>query len=436
MYLREIAGRTAVLAFSIVLAGNLTASAQPLDSLVRAGVERHPSLESVRLAAEQAEFKGESLSAWSPPRAGVEMRMLPPLNPNPFSRGETMFMVEQDIPLFGQKNRMGEAAKLEADVRRQEHAVLERELRSRITSLYYRAWAVDRRRELNRENRQLAELLYDDATTRFELDRGSQTDLYRLGTEIEELNATLRSLNRERESLQGVMNALLLHDAGDTLVIVDSVPVTPLPPFASLLEGLNQHPALRKMEESARMSEAQAVAAESQLDPMLMLRGGVALMPQGHPARMGTLENMVGEINRGGSPESETFGLMAGAMLSIPIAPWSRSGPEAQAESARLQGKRALADRETVRQELIADLRRAYDAAEQSMIWIEHYRDRQIPLLMQTLETLRSEYINGGASVTSLIETYGMLVDARERIIKSRMEYGIALVQIERIAGE
>lgn len=426
----------AMLAFVVAMVCVNYMSAQPLDSLVSIALERHPSLEAVQHSIDRTEAAARAAGAWSAPKAGVQFQMLPPLNPNPFAKGETMLMLEQEIPLFGQNKKMAQGMLSAKAVREEELAGIKRQLQAKIASLYYQAWSVDQRRNLNRQNRSIVEVLYSNVEARYELNSGSQADLYRLATEIERLDAELRSMDHERRTLQTVLNTLLVRDVADTVVVVDTVPFAPLPAFEDLILRLNQNPDLKKMEAMAAMNEANAIAAESMLDPMLMLRGGVALMPEGHPARMGNIGHMVGEINKGMTLEPEPVGLMVGAMISIPIAPWSRSGPEAQAESARLEGKQALAEREQMRQEMVAMLRQEYGMIERNRIWIEHYQGKQIPLLEQTLQTLQSDYINGRASFTALLDVYQTLVMAEEELIMNRKDYALGLIAIERIAGE
>lgn len=412
------------------------AHAQPLDTLVRRAFERHPSLESFRLAADRAERRADAAAAWEPPRAGVEISMLPPRNPNPFSKGETMFMVEQEIPLFGQNRRMEEAMRLGGDIARQDLQGTMLEIRARIESEYYRMILLDQQMRLNRENRALADVLYDNVEAVYGVTDMSQADLYSIAVEIERLDAELRTLQIKRQTVQAELNALLLQPTDDTVIVTGELPAEPLPPFDVLVKSLETNPELKKMEAMAAMNEAEAMAEESMLDPMLMLRGGVAVMPEGHPVRMAELGEMVDQLHASGANDVERLGLMVGAMISIPIAPWSRSGPEARAEAARLEGKEALAQRDAMRQEMIAMLRREHGMAQTARVWIEHYRDRQIPLLEQTLSTQRNDYMNGRASITALLETYRMLVMAREEIAMREAEYATALAQIKRMTGE
>ena len=412
------------------------AQAQPLDTLVRRALERHPSLAAFRLSGERAESAAQAALAWEPPRAGLEFSMLPPSNPNPFTRGETMFMVEQEIPLFGRNRKMAEAMRAQAAVSEEERAGTERELRARIATEYYRLLLLGRQAGLNRESRALAEVLYADAETRYQVGNGSQADLYMIAIEIERLDAALRAIDVERRTARTAINTLTFAPPDDTVIVADTLPPVPLPPFDELVAMLEENPELKKMDAMARMSEAEAVAAEGMLDPMLMIRGGVAAMPMGHPVRMAELGDMVDEFHASGENSVERLGITAGVMVSFPLAPWSRSGPEAQAQAARIAGEEAMLRKSAMHSDMIAMLRREYGMAEQALVWIEHYRNKQIPLLEQSLKATRTDYMNGRASISALVEIYRMLTMAREEIAMREAEYATALEQIRKQTGD
>lgn len=436
---RRIRSSLLLLCFSCfsaaLLCTGLAANAQPLDTLVHRAIERHPAIAATQLSVARSETDARAAGAWDPPRAGVEISMLPPLNPNPFTRGETMFMVEQEFPLFGQKKKMADAMRAGGDVRGEELAATARELRARVETEYYQLILLERRAELNRQSRALAEILYADAETRYRVNGASQGDIYLPAIEIERLDAALRAIRIQQQTAQTAINTLLLQPPGDTIILSDTLPLNPLPPFEELVEQIEANPELKKMDAMARMNEAEAVAALGMLDPMLMVRGGVAVMPMGHPVRMAELGTMVDEFHAYGDNSVERLGLAAGVMLSIPLAPWSRSGPEARAEGARLQGEEALARKAGMRRDMVEMLRREYAMAQEAQVWIEHYRTKQIPLLEQSLKTLRTDYMNGRTTISSLVDVYRMLTMAQEEIAMREAEYGKAWAQIKKMTS-
>jgi outer membrane protein TolC len=208
-----------------------------------------------------------------------------------------------------------------------------------------------------------------------------------------------------------------------------------LPSFDSLAGAVDTHPELRQMEAMARMSEAEADAQEAMLRPMLMLRAGVAYMPEGHPLREGS--EMVAQLGEHETVQMDPmhFGLTAGAMLSIPLAPWSRSGPTALAEERRLEADRQLLKRDAMRQDMLGMLRSAYAKAERARLRINYYRGAQIPLLEKSLDALRADYTNRRTDFTSVVDGYSMLVMAHMDEYMQEMEYAMALSMITEITG-
>lgn len=428
---------TAMLAVAVLAGvGGLRLSAQPLDSLVRRALDVHPSLEASRLAVEQAEAKASGAGAWQPPMVGLETRMLPPLNPNPITRGETMVMVEQSIPLFGQNRLRQESMRLAAPIREEEMRGTEIGLRADVADLYYRIASLDRLRDLNRTDRNLTEIFYREAESVYEFGGTSQAELYDIAVEIRRLETELLDINIRRRSLQESLNTILGREMADTIISSDSLPAPALPPFDALVSMLDAAPGLRRMEAMAAMSDAQAEAAEAELDPMLTLRGGVAVMPDGHPVRMDRLQPMVSEITTGGSIESEHLGLMVGAMISIPIAPWASDGPKGRAEASRVEARQAIAERASMRTDMIERLRRVYGEAEQNLIWIDHFTTGEIPLLEQGLQVRRDAYAEGTGSVDHVLDALERLIKARRTVLTHRTEFALALANLERIVGQ
>jgi len=425
-FLRAVAAGLSLL----VVVGTL--SAQPLDSLVRLAVERHPSIEAAELAVRQADARARAASAWDPPGVGVEFRMLPPSNPDPTSKGETMVMIEQMIPLFGQKRAMADAMAVGAEVGEASAASARRRLRTRVEREYYTLWLLGRRLELNAESRDIAERLYRSVETRYIASTAGQSDLLRLQVEIERLETEREEIEQERIESRARLNAILVRPVDDSVAVDPVLAVDSLPPFESIDSLLLDNPELRRMEAMAKMSRVEADAESAMLKPMLMLRGGVTYMPQGHPVR----EASVGEhgvIAHGDGVMK--FGLSVGATLSVPIAPWSRSGPEGRAEALRIDAERTLDDREAMRLEMSGMLRATYAQARRALLKMSFYRDTQGPLLERTLDALRADYVNGRIPFSSVLDGYSSLIMTRMDAYMEQMQYSMALSMMAEIVG-
>ncbi len=411
-------------------------AAQSVDSLLAIALRTHPGFEEIGFAEEGAEARARAAGAWEAPRIGLQFQMLPPTNPNPVSKGETMLMVEQGIPLGGQNRAMAEAERSMAAVAEPEREALRRELRARIEEEYYAIWEIDRQRELNRLNRELAEVLYEDVEIRYTVNRTPQTDLYAIALRIERLNAEEILLAQQRAERSVRLNAVVGRALDDTVIVVDEPTFDSLPPFDELVAALRDHPDLRRMERMAEVQESMADAARSDLKPMLMLRGGVSWMPEGHPVRTRTLGEMVDAFHSTGSTHGQQIGLTVGGMLSLPLASWSRSGPEGRAEAAELAARETLAGRDRMLREMTAMLRRPYGMIERGNTMIGFYRDRQIPLLEQQLKALRTDYIGSRTDFSRLLEVYEMLVMSREEIVMREGEIARAWGEIRELVGE
>ena len=412
-----------------------SAVAQPVDSLVALALRTDPGFASIGIAGERAEARARAAGAWEAPRVGLQFQMLPPLNPNPVTKGETMLMVEQMVPLGGQKREMAEAERSMTLLLDPEREALRRDLRREIEQEYYTIWEIDRERDLNRRNRALTEVLYEDVELKYTVNRAAQTELYALAIELEKLDADEKILQQRRNESSVRLNALSGRSLDDTVMIVDPPELPPLPPFEQLADRLRGHPELLRMEKMAEVQRKMAGAARSDLKPMLMLRGGISWMPEGHPVRTRTLGEMVESFHSTGMTHGEQIALSFGGMLSFPLSSWSRSGPEGKAEEAELAAQQSLADREKMLREMIAMLRKPYGMIERGITMIDYYRERQIPLLEQQIEALRADYIGDRVGFDRLIEVYRMLVMSREEIVMREGEMARAWSEIREMTG-
>jgi outer membrane protein TolC len=421
----------------MLLSTGSTAVSQTLDSLVQLAFMAHPSVAAARLAMGQADARARSAAAWEPPSIGLEFNELPTNNPNPFARGETMLMVEQMIPLFGQNRKMARAMEFGKEVAEADVASIRRELRARVEREYYTLWLLNRRAKLNAESRTLADLLHKTAEVRYTTNTTGQSDIYRIMIEIERLATEAHEIASEGTEALGRLNALLMRPAETPVEPVDTLPAQSLPSYDLLADAIGTHPQLRQMEAMARMSQAEAEAQEAMLKPMLMLRAGFAYMPEGHPLREGSeMVASLGEHGAAADMEPMRFGLTVGAMLSIPFAPWSRSGPEGLAEERRLLADQQLLKRDAMRQDMQAMLRSAYSQAERARLRADYYSGTQIPLLQKSLEASRSDYTNRRTDFSSVIEIYSMLIMAHMNLYMQEMEYSMALSMITEITGQ
>jgi outer membrane protein, heavy metal efflux system len=104
----------------------------------------------------------------------------------------------------------------------------------------------------------------------------------------------------------------------------------------------------------------------------------------------------------------------------------------AKAEYEHRQAQQALEalDRELVQQAHVA-VKRAQVAAENARF----YRDEYLPLQEESLQLAREAYRVGRAQLLAVLDVQRGLLDARAGYISALAEAGIAIVELERVAG-
>jgi len=420
-----------LLVVPFILLSALTAAAQPLEQFEHRLLQANPSIASARVITERARERGRAASAWQPPGVGIELNMLPPGEPDPTSKGETMVMFEQMVPLWGQNLAMARAMEAEEAVGRAEVDVRGSGLLSQLRVLYYTVWFVDRRLEVVALSRGLLESLRRVAETQYEVSRAPQTDLLALAVEAESTELERSDLLRWRKELEVEINALAALPLDSPIVASTSPPDRSLPPWDSLRALVSSNPDLQRMEAMATMNHLEADARLAMLDPMVMLRGGLAWMPQGHPLR----EAQVTEHGVQHGDGVMRWGLRLGAMITIPMAPWSRVGPEGEAEALRLDGRRNLIERDDMRIRMESMLRSNYLRAQRARSGLEFVLKTSIPLLEKRLDAAQAEYSNGRIAFSTLIEGYRALIRSHIDLAQRRLDYGTAFATIANITG-
>ena len=420
----------------LLLAPSAELPAQSIDSLVALALLSHPEQQSVAYRAAAVRERSNSMRAWDPPRIGARVSMLPATDPNPFSRGETTFLAEQSIPLFGSRNRGAEAELAMVGVEESRLPVLERELRWEIGETYYRAWEAKELIALSRESRELLKKLYEEAERRTTLSRESSGRLYDLATEIARLE--LAEENHRADLHEAIVHINILAGRPLELPITLEDPIDlidSLPSFQALREELEDHPSLLRLERTAEAREERAEGIDAYLEPTLTVGAGVSVMPSGHPVRTGTLGTRVAEINAGTDPEGTILGLSLGGMLSIPTASWSRSHAEGRAEAELYTAHALRADRASLLRKMSARLHHLHGEVARSQRMLSFYREKQIPLLEQQIDVERSAYVVGKANLADLIESWLTLLIVREELLLRRTEKATQLLEIEVMTG-
>lgn len=409
-----------------VLAMPAAAAAQPLDSLVATALRVHPNVRAAQRAIAAADHRARAASAWDPPSVGIEFRDLVVDNPTPWNNGETMLMAEQMIPLFGQNRAMANAMAAERPVAEASLEALQRKIRLRVQEEYLSAWLADRTLEQNAEEQRLTELIHRSATISFEAGKTPSSDLLRIESELARLANQATTISTERAESVGRLNTLLARPANSPIQIAAELPPASLPPFDSARAAIANHPALRQMEAMAQMSRLQAEAATAMGRPMLMLRGGIGYMPEGHPLR----EASVGEHGATTTSEPMNWGLTVGAMMTIPSIGWSRDRAEGETLAWETEAEKNLEEGAGMKLEMEGMLRAAYARAERAASTIRSLRQTQTPLLERTLQALRNDYAANRTSLSALLDGMKMLAMTRMELLMAQMEQAMGAAMV------
>ena len=129
------------------------------------------------------------------------------------------FRLSQKIPFIGKLRLRGEIAQHILEFIESEEETTYRTLISQAKRLFFQLFFNKAARQVNKENRDIASRLIDDAMVIYTIGKGSQDDILKAQIELQKLNDELLMLLSEKETLISLINALMdrsqLHQIGE-----------------------------------------------------------------------------------------------------------------------------------------------------------------------------------------------------------------------------
>lgn len=399
----------------LVMALPLWAWGQDLEDYQKIAAENNPGLQGRYKEFKAALEKVPQVSSLPDPTLSfgyfispVETRVGPQ---------QAKFSLSQMFPWFGTLEAQGNAAALMAQAKYQSFIDARNELFYQVADAYYPLYELDEQLRLQRGNLEILESFMTLAQSKYENNQSSMVDVLRVDIMIKDARTNIDILEDKRQPLLTRFNNQLNRDASETVSIVDTINVSPLPDGYRRDSLLINHPLLEELSLKEEAMKEQEKAA---------IRKGLPSFG------LGLDYVLVGERTDMDLADNGQDVVMPMLTMSLPI---FRGKYKAAKEEARIM-QEAYRD---MRQEMANNLGSAYE-----MVWFEMEKQRQnldlyreqIDETGQALNLLFTSYSNNGNDFEEVLRMQQQLLKYQMMQATSLSEYKIAEAKLNYITSK
>jgi outer membrane protein, heavy metal efflux system len=387
-----------------------------LDSLVQEALRNNPEIQAAGHQSRAAWSRVRQTTTWEAPQVGVEFYQTPVASfPNPIrNQMEYDYFMEQLIPFPGRLSAMGEAARNGARMAEEDAKSVERRVVFELKSAYAELYFIQRKIELNAENGELLKTLVESASRQYQVGTGSQTDMLRAQTESSKLANEGIALEREKKSIEALINVLLnrpiMQGHGRIDTLETSFPGWKQEQIDSL--ALVFRPELRAMRFEVEMRKSEVRAAKWEYAPDLTAR----LM----------YKDMV-------MTPKDYWSFMVGA--SLPLTSWAYPKAAARVDEAKASGRKSEASYVRMKNMVLLDVANAWLSLNTNRDLIELNRKNVLPQARLSLASAVTGYKTGKVVFVMLIDVYRMALTARQDYYTAVMNYAVSQAKLEQAVG-
>lgn len=410
---------------------NQLISAQSVDSLVNEAIVNNPKLKSLQYKIEASEYRSESVDYLPPPNLSVEFSQVPVNEIDIFNQSiSNNFGLSQMFPLGGKLGAMAEVENKNTLVDGNNFDAYKINLTTQVKMTYFNLWIIDRKIEIQKNNLLLLNDFSKAIEVSFYTNKISQADLLSVQSEIASNEAQILILERQREGLVYNLNKLLGRELNSKEVFalkdfeIDSLQLSQLQ-LEELLADSN--PTLNKMNNMIEMNRAMITANNKEMIPDLMVQGMLMRMPRGMILTSASDLTML-------DPKTEwMYSLMFS--INLPFAPWSIGKINNKEEELAAGISSIEQEKNDMQREMTVQLKEALIKYKTAKELEALYDNKVIPLYTSSSESQITAYQNGKTNITTVIDSYRMLLMQKMNYYMSKADVQMAIAEIEMMVG-
>ncbi|KAF0141803.1 MAG: outer membrane protein [Stygiobacter sp.] len=430
--LRNSALFFALFALSLLFLSISRLNAQSLDTLINEALKNNPQLKSLQYKITASEKRTESINTLPAPNLSVEFSQVPTNSVDILNQSNSNnIALSQMFPLGGKLNAMAEVERKNTLVEGNNYEIYKINLTAAVKMSYYTLWLIDRKIEVQKKNNSLIADLIKSVESSYYTNKINQADVLTLQSEIASNETQLLILGKQKEAEIYKLNSLVGRnlDSKDVLIIED-FPADILNSSQAKLEEIlgYSNPALKRMGNMVEMNKAMIEANNRELIPDLMVQGMFMRMPRGMILTSKSDLSML-------DPKTETmYSLMFS--INLPFAPWSVNKFKAKEEELYAGIKSIEYEKNNMQREMTAQLKAALVKYNTAMDLISLYGEKVLPLYRNATESQVSAFQNNRTGVTTVIDSYRMLLMQQMNYYMAKADTQMSLAEIEMMVGK
>ena len=405
--------------------------AQSVDSLVNEAIANNPQLKSLQYRITASEYRSESINTLPPPNLSVEFSQVPIDQIDIFNQSiSNSVALSQMFPLGGKPSAMAEVENINTRIEGNNFDTYKTNLIAQVKMTYFNLWLADRKIEIQKKNISLLSDLVKAIEVSYYTNKISQADILTVQSEIASNETQLLILEKQREAEVYKLNKFLGRDLNSKDVFVlTEFKVDTLALNQEQLEELlaESNPSLARMSSMIEMNKAMITASNKELIPDLMVQGMLMRMPKGMILTSQSDLHML-------DPKTE---IMYSLMFSItlPFAPWSIGKINNKEEELTAGISSIELEKNDMQREMTAQLKAVLVKYKTSKELTDLYNKKVIPLYTSATESQTSAYQNGKTGITTIVDSYRMLLMQKMSYYMAKADIQMSLAEIEMMVG-
>jgi len=420
-----------IIIFTLILISNQKMYSQSVDSLINEAISNNSKLKSLESNIKVSEYRSKSVNNLPPPNLSVEFSQVPIKEYDILNKSiSNSIALSQMFPIGGKLSAMAEVENKNTLVEKDNFNDYKINLIAQIKMSYYSLWLADRKIEIQKKNIVLLNEFVKSLQVSFYTNKITQADLLTVQSEISSDETQLLIFEKQREAEIYKLNRLLGRNLNSTnLFAEENLPDDSLNLSQSYLEEIltESNPTLARMNNMIEMNKAMINANKKELIPDLMVQGMLMRMPRGMILTSQSDMTML-------DPKTE---IMYSLMFSInlPFAPWSVGKINSKEEELSAGINSIENQRLDMQREMTAQLKEALVKYSTANELAELYDKKVIPAYTSASESQTTAYQNGKTSISSVIDSYRMLLMQEMNYYMSKADVQMALAEIEMMVG-
>jgi outer membrane protein TolC len=408
--------------------------AQSVDSLVAEAVKNNPQLKSLQYKIIASERRAESINTLPAPNFSVEFSQVPTTSIDILNQSNSNnIALSQMFPIGGKLNAMAEVERKNMLVEGNNYEIYKINLAAAVKMSYYTLWLIDRKIDVQKKNIFLITDLIKSVESSYYTNKISQADMLSLQSEIASNETQLLIFEKQKEAEIYRLNKLLGRnlDSKEVYAVADFSADILSSSQSKLEETLGySNPSLKKMGSMIEMNKAMIDANNRELIPDLMVQGMFMRMPRGMLLTSKTDLAMLAME----TPKTEyMYSLMFS--INLPFAPWSINKYKAKEEELYAGINSIEYEKTDMQREMISQLQAALVKYNAAVDLTKLYSEKVIPLYSKAAESQVSAYQNNRTGVTTVIDSYRMLLMQQMNYYMAKTDIQMSLAEIEMMVG-